>query len=679
MNHMSSRFIAGVATLIAAVALSSCGGGGSSDGPTQPSANAVASVTITPSDSVMLKPAGVAQLSVAVRGANGTTLTGKTVTWSSSDNGKVSVSPSGQVSAVAVGRVTVTATSEGKSGSTVIVVANTLARDFAIVGAQFTQGIQDAAGSIPIILSGQPAVVNVLVQATPPTTTMQMQLVLRLTDASGAVVYTDTAVTHVALGAAPTLISPSAQFLVPVGKLAAGLKWQVTRDPNGLAADDASANDVYPATGAQALATISVPPLNIRFVPIVLASNGNSTPPLNETLIPDYLRTLRSIHPLGAINTHIGASFTTSVSFGTAPTGGAAAFWQQVLSDLDLARVADPTDATSNWFGVVAPPPGFNFTTFGGFSYIPATGTASGLKTRTSVSTRTGWFSNPTQARDLVAHEIGHTLGRQHAPCGNAGSPLDVNYPVPGGVLDVPGHDVFAWANGLATSAVVVPASTGDVMGYCFPVWASTYTYKAILAFRGTAVVASLAPEPDRTRVIVVRGSIENDRTLKIEPAFTLNARPSEPEAADHYRVEGVDAAGRVLFVSSFEPAVIDHAPTLKHFAAAVPVSPDVEAQLAEIRVTGPAGSATMSRPAAASSSASELRPTAVRRLGMPASTISCGDTSSRGILVLDEATGEVRGAGSSGAMAALVEPGRRLSVLCSDGLRTRRAAIVAP
>ena len=676
---MPSRFIAGVASLAAVVALSSCGGSGSSDGPTQPSANAVGSVTITPSDSVMLKPGGIAQLAVAVRGANGGALTGKTITWSSSDNATVSVSPSGQLSAIAVGRATITATSEGKSGSTIVVVSNPIGRDFAIVGAQFTQGVQDATGSIPMILSGQPAVVNVLVQATPPTTTTQMQLVLRLMDASGAVVYTDTTVTHGSLGASPTPISPSAQFLVPVGKLAAGLRWQVTRDPNGVVADDATANDIYPGTGAQTLATQSVPALNIRFVPIVLASNGNSTPPLNDALIPDYLRTLRSIHPLGAINTHIGASFTTSVSFGTAPTGGAAAFWQQVLSDLDLARVADPTDATSNWFGVVAPPPGFNFTTFGGFSYIPANGTASGLKTRTSVSTRTGWFSNPTQARDLVAHEIGHTFGRQHAPCGNAGSPLDLNYPVAGGVLDVAGHDVFAWANGLATSAVVVPASTGDVMGYCFPVWASAYTYKAVLAFRGTPVIASRAPEVERTRVIVVRGSIDNERTLKIEPAFTLNATPSQSEATDSYRVDGVDANGRVLFTSSFEPAVIDHAPTLKHFAVAVPVSADVENLLAEVRVTGPAGSAKLSRTVAVSGATSELRPSAVRRIGMPASTITCGDASSRGILVLDELTGEVRGAGSSGSMAALVEPGRRLSVLCSDGLRTRQASVVAP
>jgi len=673
---MSSRLVVVATALLTAAVVSSCGSSASTDGPAQPTTPAVATVTLSPAV-VVLRPSGSAQLGVAIRDANGTTLSGKAVAWSSSDNSTVSVSATGRVTAVAVGNATITATSEGKSGSTIVSVLNSFARDFAIVGAQFTQGVQDAAGSIPMILSGSPAVVNVLVQSTPPSAT-QMQIVLRLIDASGSVVYTDTALTRGSLGAAPSYISPSAQFLVPTAKLAAGLQWQILRDPNGLVADDTAGNDVFPATGTQSLATASVPALNIRFVPIVLASNNNSTPSLSDALIPDYLRTLRSIHPMGVINTHIGPSFTTAASFGTPPTGGNMPFWSQVLSDLDLARVADPSDATSNWFGVIAPPPGFTYTNFGGISYIPTNGTTSAVKTRTSVAVRTGWFSNPTQARDLVAHELGHTFGRAHAPCGAAGAPLDPNYPVAGGVLDVVGHDVYAWANGLASSAVVVPATTGDVMGYCFPVWASTYTYKAVLAFRAPVLLASRAEDqPRRMRVLVVRGSIDNQKTINLEPIFTLDAMPTAPEPSDSYRVEGADTNGRVLFTSTFVPAVIDHAPTLTHFAVAVPVSAAIEDQLAEVRITGPAGSARLSR--AVLSPSAELRPTAIRRIGSDAATISCGDTSSRGILILDAATGEVRGAASSGSMAAFVEHGRLLSVLCSDGLRTRKASVAAP
>src|SRR5205823_13076176 len=53
---------------------------------------------------------------------NGSTLTGRTVTWSTSASGVATVSASGLVSAVAAGSATITATSEGKSGSATVTV-----------------------------------------------------------------------------------------------------------------------------------------------------------------------------------------------------------------------------------------------------------------------------------------------------------------------------------------------------------------------------------------------------------------------------------------------------------------------------------------------------------------------------------------------------------------------------
>jgi hypothetical protein len=179
---------------------------------------------------------------------------------------------------------------------------------------------------------------------------------------------------------------------------------------------------------------------------------------------------------------------------------------------------------------------------------------------------------------------------------------LDANFPVPDGTLDVPGHDVYSWANGLRSSATTVSASTGDVMGYCFPVWASTYTYRAILNFRQTPIVAALASEAPApiTRVVVVRGSIETGRAMKLEPTFTVNARPALPDRSGPYRVDGLAGDGRVLFSYAFEPAVLDHAPNVRHFTLAVPATPDVEASLDVVRLVGPPGEARMTRAVAA-------------------------------------------------------------------------------
>jgi uncharacterized protein YjdB len=81
----------------------------------------VASVTITPA-TASVGVGATRQLAAALKDANGAVLTGRTVTWSSSNTGVASVSSSGLVRAVAVGTATITATSEGKSGTGAITV-----------------------------------------------------------------------------------------------------------------------------------------------------------------------------------------------------------------------------------------------------------------------------------------------------------------------------------------------------------------------------------------------------------------------------------------------------------------------------------------------------------------------------------------------------------------------------
>jgi uncharacterized protein YjdB len=82
---------------------------------------AVGSVTIQPQGPSILL-GGNAQLSATVRDANGNVVTDRLVTWSSSNPAVATVSPSGVVTSVALGSATITATSEGKSGTTIVTV-----------------------------------------------------------------------------------------------------------------------------------------------------------------------------------------------------------------------------------------------------------------------------------------------------------------------------------------------------------------------------------------------------------------------------------------------------------------------------------------------------------------------------------------------------------------------------
>ena len=81
----------------------------------------VASVTVSPATASV--PAGqTVQLTATLKDANGNTLTGRTVTWSSDNTAVATVSGSGLVSSVAAGAATITATSEAKSGTSAITV-----------------------------------------------------------------------------------------------------------------------------------------------------------------------------------------------------------------------------------------------------------------------------------------------------------------------------------------------------------------------------------------------------------------------------------------------------------------------------------------------------------------------------------------------------------------------------
>ena len=96
--------------------LVACGGGG--DDGTGPNSQpaAVASVTVTPAIQNIAVGA-TAQLTAQLRDAAGSQLSGRTVTWSSSNTTIATVSNAGVVTANTPGTATITATSEGKSGT----------------------------------------------------------------------------------------------------------------------------------------------------------------------------------------------------------------------------------------------------------------------------------------------------------------------------------------------------------------------------------------------------------------------------------------------------------------------------------------------------------------------------------------------------------------------------------
>src|SRR5437867_3384086 len=81
----------------------------------------VASVTVSPATAVVLVGATV-QLTTTLKDAAGNVLSGRSVTWASGTPAVATVSSTGLVTGVAAGAATITATSEGQSGTAAVTV-----------------------------------------------------------------------------------------------------------------------------------------------------------------------------------------------------------------------------------------------------------------------------------------------------------------------------------------------------------------------------------------------------------------------------------------------------------------------------------------------------------------------------------------------------------------------------
>src|SRR5712692_8753546 len=86
-----------------------------------PPLSAIASVTIAPAPDTLVVGTTV-QLTATTQDEAGHALTGRVLAWTSSDTTKAKVSATGLLTGVAVGSATITATSEGKSGTAAVTV-----------------------------------------------------------------------------------------------------------------------------------------------------------------------------------------------------------------------------------------------------------------------------------------------------------------------------------------------------------------------------------------------------------------------------------------------------------------------------------------------------------------------------------------------------------------------------
>lgn len=335
------------------------------------------------------------------------------------------------------------------------------------------------------------------------------------------------------------------------------------REVGGATYPGSTAGARYPAgTGDAPLSADSANgALELVIVPFAYNADGSGRlPPLDAATVAEYERLFEAMFPVAEVNITVrqAVPYNSRIS---AQTG-----WQAWLDRLTQIRAQDGVAGNVYYYGVAAPATSFSRYCSGGcilgLGYVPGR-TNSRLFTSVGVS-----FPNAVGIFTAL-HEVGHTMGRRHSPCGGV-SGADPAYPHAGGRIGVWGYDA-------SRDQLKEPNGHTDVMGYCRDQWISDFTYNAIfdrVSYVNQAFLRAPAGPPEAYRVGLVDGSGQVTWTR-------TEVLPYRPEEGDQ-RIRFLDAGGREVGVTTGYLFGYDHLPggalyvPLGAASAAAPVTVDI-------------------------------------------------------------------------------------------------------
>jgi hypothetical protein len=249
---------------------------------------------------------------------------------------------------------------------------------------------------------------------------------------------------------------------IPGNVLAPNGHIQIEVDPDRAVAEiDPAAHNVQ-----SALEVRRVPILRITLVPVVQSGLTGEVETGGRTRNA-WLARFRAMYPVSQIDVHVGAPLHTTANLNDHPHQDHD--WVQLLGELRTLRLANG-DVGRYYYGVVK----------------RSNGNGTQGDTPVAAQEAAGW-DDLAGYQDTFAHEMGHALGRNHAPCGvavfgnNTGWPTDPAHA--GAALGAAGLDV-------ATLTPKASPAFKDIMGYCPPYWVSDTTYKGIMDWNEAAGVS---------------------------------------------------------------------------------------------------------------------------------------------------------------------------------------------
>ena len=422
------------------------------------------------------------------------------------------------------------------------------------VVAYLTQSVQSPRFPVPLV-EGEETLLRVF-----PTAARANSASLPAVRASFFVGGSEVHVANVAArpGPIPTAVDEgnlerSVNALVPAEVMRPGLEMVVEIDPEGQLDPALGVPKRIPATGRTAVDVRRVSAMRVTFIPFLWSANPDrsvvdlATAMAADPLGHDMLFMVRTLLPVADLRVTAHEPVTTSSN-----NAG------DLIAQTRMIRAAE--GGTGHYAGLIADMGGI-----GGLAGTP------------------GWASVSRPIDWVIAHELGHNLSLNHAPC-STNSAVDQEFPQADGTTG-------AWGYDFREGGRLVPPDSPDLMGYCFVnQWISDYSFSHALRYRlhhqETAAAA--------TESLLIWGGVDGSGAPYLEPAFVVDAPRSLPDSAGEYRVAGWTADGRELFSLPFTMPRTADGNGASSFAFAVPALPGWASDLAGVTLAGPGGSVTL-------------------------------------------------------------------------------------
>jgi hypothetical protein len=402
------------------------------------------------------------------------------------------------------------------------IVMKPLNQDLAVTAVEVNQAIQRANNTVPLV-ANRDTLVRVYAEALTGGPVSNVLVRLSATRGGTPIGQIDAPAT-IPVNATRDNEDSTVNFQLPPGWLSGNVNLTATVDPNNAIAEPNEGNN----TVVTAVTFNNVPDLQLVIVPINYTHTGSNDPGYYPAQSEDYISDwLLSAYPVDEVD----VTMRTPYNF----TGNLqdSFYWHNsigtgLLNRMSQLKLADgyPEDTPVVYYAFVPTRNGSNQWFYAGIAGIGWIGK------RESVGLNLG---DTNQTRTLAGHEIGHNMGRWHAPCGNP-SDVDPLYPYGGASIGEYGVDI-------PEGVFWTPATAVDVMSYCSPEWVSDYTY---IGLYNDQLSNGFAIQQTAVESLIVSAGLSDSGEVTIHPTYAFSSYPSTAVTGD-YQIELLDEAGKVL------------------------------------------------------------------------------------------------------------------------------------